>query len=408
MDIAGQMPRTVEVPVPPEFQAQEAAQKQVQNLGAPDVSPKQIQEAEQALAEHEAAQAPQPVAPPPLPPPPDDSELEAAQEADRKSHLTAGLELAGRQLVGGITRTEVGQGIGAAPSRVPVAMERAKSRREQAAAVLARQRQERMDQATLDENKSQAELRTAQAAHLLAEKKKGAGDLQELESYKAVMSKRYPQSVDLINGVTTMKAAQDLQNALEGDLTRASNERVGDKAAYRSESFRREDKALDKADKAAEDIPPGYEVPPDAHPGAESRKKFSGLVASAEKMKGLTRQMRAALKGTNGLTRTLDPKTVTALKQLGTMISIEGKNVAGLGALSGPDMALMDAIAADPTSIRTNLTVDLPRMLDQLDAWGDNSVAAESKTTGIRKKAGATKAGKVFRDKKTGELVEVE
>lgn len=197
-------------------------------------------------------------------------------------------------------------------------------------------------------------------------------------------------------------------NAKEGAA--ATRALAGANYSLNKEKFANEQ--TEKAAKKAEDIPPGYEVAPGQSPGAETRKKFTTLVSSAEKMRGLTAQMREAIKGTNGLSRTLDPKTVTKLKQLGTMISIEGKNVAGLGALSGPDMALMEAIASDPTSIRTNLTVDLPRMLDQLDAWGDNSVAGESKATGIVKSDGAATApvqskGRLMRDKKTGELVEV-
>ena len=329
----------------------------------------------------------------------DADEIDAAREADRASRLTAGLELAGRQLVGGITRTPVGQGIGAAPSEVPTAMARAKSRQERAAEAIRLKRQGVMDQATLDENKSQAELRRAQAAHLLTEKKKGATDPAELEAYKTGLRTRYPEQAKIIDGLPSMKAAQDFQNAFEGDLTRASNERVGDKNAYRAEGFRREDKAADRAAKDAEDIPPGYEVPPEAHPGPESRKKFTALVGSAEKMKGLTARMRKALVGTNGVTRTMDPKTVTGLQQLATLVQLEAKNVAGLGALSGPDMGLMNAIASDPTSIKTNLTVDLPKMLDNLDSWGETQVAGESKATGIRKKGAGVEMVKIKRSK---------
>jgi hypothetical protein len=188
--------------------------------------------------------------------------------------------------------------------------------------------------------------------------------------------------------------AEDLKNREQTHADAHELAKSNNAIAQASLGLRR-DEATDRKESAAEkkleDIPPGYELAEGAHPSAETRKKFTGLVSSAEKMKGLTAELRGALKGTDGYSRTMDPKTVTRLKQLGTMISIEGKNVAQLGALSGPDMALMDAIAADPTSIKTNLTVDLPRMLDQLDAWGDNSVAGESKASGIHKKG--TSAG---------------
>lgn len=100
-----------------------------------------------------------PVAAPVVAPPPveDDSELEAVREADRQSRFAAGMELAGRQLVGGITRTPVPQGLGANPSEVPLAMARAKSKREQAAELLRAQRQGRMDESTLALQASQTE-----------------------------------------------------------------------------------------------------------------------------------------------------------------------------------------------------------------------------------------------------------
>ncbi len=156
--------RTVEVPVPPEFRAQEMAQP-VENLGQ---SPEAIAEAQAALDEHEQgrpgsipAQVGRGVtgqlSEEPEKSSVDEDEMWGAQEADRKSRLTAGLELAGRQLVGGITRTPVGQGIGVAPSRIPQAQAAAKSRSERAAEILRQKRQATMDDSTLKLQASQTE-----------------------------------------------------------------------------------------------------------------------------------------------------------------------------------------------------------------------------------------------------------
>jgi hypothetical protein len=135
--------RVVPVDVPPEFREQELART------AP-IEP----QPHEAVAQQ---QVPQSVPVTQFTPPEDDADLEAAREADRESRFAAGMELAGRQLVGGITRTPVPQGLGANPSEVPHAMARAKSKREQAAAVLAARRQSTMDASTLDLQKSQAE-----------------------------------------------------------------------------------------------------------------------------------------------------------------------------------------------------------------------------------------------------------
>ncbi len=148
-------------------------------------------------------------------------------------------------------------------------------------------------------------------------------------------------------------------------------------------------KAAAKAGAPTQGLAAGYELTGETKPVTTELTKHQNLVASAEKMKGLTRQMRDALAGASTLDR-LNPvgEKRNAIKQLATMIAIEGKNIAELGALSGPDYALMNSIAADPTSV-ASLTKDLPSLLNQLDAWGDNSVAAKSKALGVRPKAAA-------------------
>lgn len=323
------------------------------------------------VAQSIAAVAPSTV--PSVPQNVEDDDIANAREADRASRLTAGMELAARQLVGGITRTPVGQSIGAAPSEVPGAMARAKSRQERAAEAIRAKRQAMLDDRDLTER--QATRSDKAAAILRAEREKNAkAALHEKERAEDLGDRR--------EGYAASRAiAESNNNIAKSSLgLRVQGEKRD------AEKFEA-DKA-EKAGKLVEDVPPGYEIAPEARPSGEARKKFAALVGSSEKMKGLTAQMRSAMKGTSGVSRTLDPKVVTGLQQLATQIQIEAKNVAGLGALSGPDMGLMNRLAADPTSVITNLTVDLPKMLDQLDAWGSTQVAGESKATGIRKKAG--------------------
>ena len=291
----------------------------------------------------------------------DSSEMASAQEADRRSGLSSGLELASRQLVGGITQTPVGQSLPRAPSQVPMAQAAAKSRATLAAEALRRKDAAAKDAAAGVERKDSREERAA--AILRAQQEKRDAEAESLRRFEISGSRQDAAT----------KASQDISRASLG-LQKGASARADTKAA---------EDASDKALKKTEDIPPGFEISAGANPGAESRKKFAALVGSSEKMKGLTANMRKALAGTNALSRTMDPKTVTALRQLGTMIQIEGKNVAGLGALSGPDMGLMNSIAADPTSVKANLSVDLPKMLDQLDAWGDSQVAGEGRASGI-------------------------
>lgn len=148
-------------------------------------------------------------------------------------------------------------------------------------------------------------------------------------------------------------------------------------------------KADAKAGAPVKGLAAGYELTGETNPVTTELTKHQNLVASAEKMKGLTAKMRQALAATDAAGR-FNPLGAERdnLKQLATMMAIEGKNIAELGALSGPDYSLMNAIAADPTSL-ASLKKDMPTLLNQLDAWGDNSVAAKSKALGVRPKTAA-------------------
>ncbi len=140
--------RTIEVPIPGDVPTEQPQPPQAQPFTVNNEVAKTVTGA-----------APMPVTPSP------DEDMWNAQEADRKSHLTAGLELAARQLVGGITRTDVPQGIGAAPSQVPAVQDR----RKQALEVLQRQRQGRLDDSTLDLRRSEIDKNKADAAKSLRE-----------------------------------------------------------------------------------------------------------------------------------------------------------------------------------------------------------------------------------------------
>jgi hypothetical protein len=135
-------------------------------------------------------------------------------------------------------------------------------------------------------------------------------------------------------------------------------------------------------------MPAGWEGAPTS--SKIQREDFAKAVGSSAKMKGLTKQMRALL-AEAGASRVLPGQTRNRIKQLATQIQIEAKNVAELGALSGPDMALMEAIAADPSQV-SSFMKDTTGLLDGLDSWGDNAVSAKAETIGATRK-GAGGAG---------------
>lgn len=134
-------------------------------------------------------------------------------------------------------------------------------------------------------------------------------------------------------------------------------------------------------------FPAGWELEGKTQPTPKQGEQFEGLVYSSEKMRGLTNQMRDMLREA-GSGRVLPGAAKSRMSQLAKEIQIEGKNIAELGALSGPDYSLMEAIAADPTKVDSFMK-DMPALLNGLDKWGDNSVQAKAKSLGARRSGAA-------------------
>lgn len=146
---------------------------------------------------------------------------------------------------------------------------------------------------------------------------------------------------------------------------------------------KKKDKSKSGPRGAPKGFPAGWELEGNTTPTPKQGEQFEGLVFSSEKLKGLNGQMREMLKQA-GNGRVLPGEAKSRMSQLAKQIQIEAKNVAELGALSGPDFALMEAIAADPTKVDSFMK-DMPALLDGLDKWGDNSVNAKSKSLGARR-----------------------
>lgn len=139
-------------------------------------------------------------------------------------------------------------------------------------------------------------------------------------------------------------------------------------------------------------FPAGWELEGNTTPTPKQGEEFEGLVYSSEKMKSMTAEMKKLLAEAGASGRAIPGPMQSRLKQLATEIMIDGKEVAKLGALSGPDMGLMQSIAADPT-VAGSIMKDMPALLDGLALWGEKSVSAKAKSLGARRKAaGASSA----------------
>lgn len=249
----------------------------------------------------------------------------------------------------------------------------------------------------------------AQRRALVAEYLKQQRDAEESASnsaYKLALAKRMAESKV---GPREDPLLEPKKAKLEADT---------DAARARAERDRRPPvvrPVAPKAEKPAKEpkplagIPPGYEIDPKQPPTDDQLKKFNDLLASREELRSYTSQMRELLKQANG-GQYLPGQLRTAISQLATIIQLKGKDIAGLGALSGPDMGLMEKVASNPSEMG-NVLRDMPTMLNGLDAWADKPVQAREKVWGIRQRSSvasesASPAGMVrVRRKRDGAVI---
>jgi plasmid stabilization system protein ParE len=277
-----------------------------------------------------------------------DAELLAAQGADTDAFNARAQELALRQIVGGITRTAV-----------PGVVSPLGNKEQQ---LLSGRRQSKLDairQLEAQDNVTRADAygRSVEqnAASAAARERMGERQLGQREKELDARSSADKARAVIAQGELDRRKAADVAKAKKG---------TGGGGAPKG-------------------FPAGWELEGKTHPTPKQGEQFEGLVYSSEKMRGLTADMRKMLAAA-GNGRVLPGPEKSRMSQLAKEIQIEGKNIAELGALSGPDYALMEAIAADPTKI-DSLVKDMPALLDGLDRWGNNSVDAKARSLGARR-----------------------
>lgn len=316
----------------------------------------------------------------PLPGAPD---LTEARALDADARFRRGMEMAARQAIAGI-------GLQRAPTEADLVTQpgdfEARAVRDAAAA---RQR-------ALDERGGQESDRAALLRQMAIEAgaERRAVD-PELEREKLAVRREELGSLrNYREGSLDARAAETERRRL-ADAARGRGRGVGGAPKTKLAEGKAARQAAKDERERVEGLAAGWELTPDSNSTKRQREEHAGLVTSAKKMRGLTQAMRQQMQGIDTIDR-LSPLSEkrNQLKQLATMISIEAKNIAELGALSGPDYALMQAIAADPTSLQS-LTKDQLSVLDQLDRWSDNSVQAKSEAVGARPRqtAAQTTAG---------------
>lgn len=131
-------------------------------------------------------------------------------------------------------------------------------------------------------------------------------------------------------------------------------------------------------------IPPDYDINPSKPPSTEQINKFGNIVSTKYELQGMTNRMRKLASQFSLMERTKPGSAKTLVSQLATQIQIKAKDIAELGALSGPDMGLMKAMASNPSSIETAF-VDVQAQLDGLDWWSQNAENSKARAWGFKK-----------------------
>lgn len=147
--------------------------------------------------------------------------------------------------------------------------------------------------------------------------------------------------------------------------------------------------------KQREGMVPGLEFEEGAIPTADDAKKMKASMASANRLNSYVDEV-AKLHSEHGTE--LTGPSAARMGQLMTAIRLESKNIAELGALSGPDMDLMNTLTgSDPSSFAANLkgmfgSDNTAVALDGLKRWTKDTIDANKKAFGYRDAKAAASA----------------
>jgi hypothetical protein len=208
------------------------------------------------------------------------------------------------------------------------------------------------------------------------------------------------------------KAEEEARNTRDRayqDKARGETMRNALQVADRASGVRTAEAVAKEGREAIAGISPEFELVEGARPTDQQKNKFSTGVSSANKLKDIAGQMRAALKKAGSTERLVGAKA-EAINQLLTQMRLEGKGVAELGALSGPDMAIMEDLMRDPAGLRAQFMGNAESILGGVERWADSQVSGAMKAYGIRRKRKIVtgKSGKKYIEHGPNDLEEVE
>jgi hypothetical protein len=183
------------------------------------------------------------------------------------------------------------------------------------------------------------------------------------------------------------RRAEDQRLSLEKEQRGYTHgERVAGIASGRRMDEHATNRAADIAAREAEDRRKagvrGLDFAPGAVPSIKKAEKMEEALVAAKRMKAITQKLRELHSGADGVGTEMTGPISAQMDQLYAQMITEGKNIAALGALSGPDMGLITRIVGEsPTSLRANFkaifgTDNTAAAIDGVDRWVDTSESA--------------------------------
>lgn len=202
---------------------------------------------------------------------------------------------------------------------------------------------------------------------------------------------QHTQSTRLQQAMAALKQKQEAainaresaeQEARDGRQNAAAMERARVLAGYQANAA---EAAREAAANRGTNVP-GLEKEPGAEPTPDDAKKVKASLESARKIQAMTAELKEL--GKNGPQMTGRP--ALRMGQLQTAIKLEAKNIAELGALSGPDIGLVNELTGvDLTSLGSKLKSlvgidNHEEALSGLEKWTENALGSAKKTYGYR------------------------
>lgn len=180
------------------------------------------------------------------------------------------------------------------------------------------------------------------------------------------------------------------QDAEQFGVSDATRRYIAEQALKAAEAARDEAAATKERDKAEARNVPGFDVAPGATPTPVDAQKMKDTNEAALRMQGNVADLRS-IHTKYGET----PKGAGAELQQQKLraIQIEAKNIAGLGALSGPDFNLMQDLSTQDVNsitqwVRRNFAgATLEQSLQGLEEWMNTTIKATAQARGYQPKA---------------------